>query len=135
MKKSFLFGFLMLMILSSCGDSVITIKTNVTWTDNTGYTATGDWYLGVWTGAAFMISQLEGEPFEIVAVTPGTNKTVTVEDDPGGSMGGSSENYTVAVFRDANSNGKYDDGEDITGMDSGTGEGGKTLTLDVEAYY
>ena len=129
-KVKSLFILPMLLMLSFCSDSMIPIDVNVTWNDESFYDETGDWYVGIWADAALMASQLDGDAFYYEAVTPGTDTTVSTEDD-----GGSAQNYAAAVFRDANGNGKYDEGEDITGMASDVGEGGSTLTLEVTPYY
>jgi len=121
---------LSIAMLVNC-EKQIFVETGVLWSDDTYFSANGDWYVAVSEGCysndvCAVINVLDQEP-----ILPGKNTTNKF------MITGSSANYITAfVYLDVNENGIYDDGYDkLTGYKYNYADEIGTASIAVSAYF
>jgi len=118
------------LILSNC-ENPRYIEAGVNWTDDSYFSAEGDWYLAISDGC---YSNCDGATLEVLDQLPITvNKNVTQKFVIGS---GSEGNLTAFVYLDSNGNGVYDDGHDtLTGYKFNYAVNNETTLIAVSAYF
>jgi len=114
-------------LLTGC-EKTVNIDADITWTDESYYSVSGDWYAMLSLGISILSAP---EAIDYVEVTPGTSSTASFAYDT--SEG---EFFQVSVFCDENGNGEYDSSSEyITGTNNEWGDPGDDVSMTVEAYY
>jgi hypothetical protein len=109
----------------------IYLEAGLTWTDDTYFNETGDWYLAVSEGCYSNCAGAMLCVVDQIRVIPGQNAVQRFV------LGDAAEgNITSFVFLDVNHNGSYDDGYDqITGYKYNYSSTDETTCIAVSAYF
>ena len=118
------------LIISNC-ENLRYVEAGVVWTDDSYFSAEGDWYLAISEGC---YSNGEGATLDILDQQPiSANKNVITKFVIGS---GSEGNITAFVYLDVNQNGVYDDGYDqLTGYKFNYSTENETTAIAVSAYF
>lgn len=118
------------LVLTNC-ENPRYVEAGVLWTDDSYFTAEGDWYLAISEGC---YSNCEGATIEVLdQYQISTSSNVTQKFMLGSGAEG---NLTAFVYHDSNGNGTYDDGYDkLTGYKFNYATSGETTSIAVSAYY
>ncbi|MBT3632701.1 MAG: hypothetical protein HOD43_02045, partial [Candidatus Marinimicrobia bacterium] len=104
------FIILIAMVVSNC-ENPRYVEAGVIWTDDSYFSADGDWYLAISDGC---YSNCEGATLDILEQMPISVNRKTTQKFVLGS--GAEGNLTAFVYLDINKNGIYEDGYDkLTG--------------------
>lgn len=107
------------------------VETGVNWSDDTYFSAEGDWYLALSEGC---YSNCAGATIDVVDQLPITIGENSTKRFVLGS--GSKGDITAFVYLDVNGNGVFDDGYDkITGYKYNYSDVNETTTIAVSAFY
>jgi hypothetical protein len=123
-------GIIAALSLMNC-EKQLYIETGVLWSDDSYFSAEGDWYLALSEGS---YSNDFGATINVVDQLPlsvGENATRRFV-----LGGGSTGNITAFVYLDVNGNGIYDDGYDnLTGYKFNYADDTETTSIAVYAYF
>jgi hypothetical protein len=124
------FIILIAMVISNC-ENPRYVEAGVIWTDDTYFSADGDWYLAISDGC---YSNCEGATLDILDQMPISVNHKTTQKFVLGS--GTEGNMTAFVYLDVNNNGTYEDGYDkLTGYKYNYAVSNETTSIAVSAYF
>jgi len=124
------FIILIAMVVSNC-ENPRYVEAGVIWTDDSYFSADGDWYLAISDGC---YSNCEGATLDILEQMPISVNRKTTQKFVLGS--GAEGNLTAFVYLDINKNGIYEDGYDkLTGYKYNYAVSNETTSIAVSAYF